>query len=201
MEELTLQIIKTALSEFIQYGVRRISIDEICSDLRISKKTFYQVFQKKEDLLDAVLEYQQEILMEEFEKTHSHLNAIDSLLVITKNVKRHTKDDCVLFYYDLEKYYPALYEKHKEVKSKWVTKYFEKNLQKGIAEGYYREDLDVELSALFHAIQLNSSFQELAHLAKKKSKKEIIDFYIDLVVRLITNEKGLKYIKENSEKN
>ena len=69
-------------------------------------------------------------------------------------------------------------------------------LRKGIAEGYYREDLDIELSSIFHSVQISSSYENIITHIPKISKKRLTDFYIDMIVRLITNEKGLKYIEE-----
>ena len=77
---------------------------------------------------------------------------------------------------------------------------FVENLRQGIAEGFYREDLDIELSSYFHAIIIGYSYNEILKHNPKISKKRMTDFYINVMVRLITNEKGLKYVEENIKK-
>ena len=54
MSDLRLNIIKQAKLSFVQYGIRSVAVDDICSSLRISKKTFYTEFAKKEDLVAVV---------------------------------------------------------------------------------------------------------------------------------------------------
>ena len=49
-------ILKTGAKRFLKYGLRSVSIDDICADLRISKKTFYTYFSQKEALVEAVLQ-------------------------------------------------------------------------------------------------------------------------------------------------
>jgi AcrR family transcriptional regulator len=196
MDELTLHIIQTAAEKFFQFGIRSVSIDDICNELRISKKTFYRIFPRKEDLIESVLHNQSSFMKDKFEKLYRGKNAIDSLILIIKEVKKHSEIQCSAFYYDMEKYYPAIFHLHKEKKTEWIRVNFEKNLRQGIAEGYYREDLDIELSSIFHAIQLKNANKDIAAHIPKISLKRLNDFYIDVIVRLITNEKGLKYVEE-----
>lgn len=196
MDQLTQQIIQAAYTKFEQFGIRSVSINDICNELRISKKTFYRFFPKKEDLVDAVIGYQVSFIREKFEKMYQNKNAIDALILIINEVKKHIHTDYSVFFYDVEKYYPSIFTAYQEQKSTWIRESFEKNLRKGIAEGYYREDLDIELSSIFHSVQISSSYENIITHIPKISKKRLTDFYIDMIVRLITNEKGLKYIEE-----
>ena len=196
MYQLSQHIIQSAYSKFMQFGIRSVSIDDICNELRISKKTFYRIFSKKEDLVEATIGFQVSFLAEKFEKMYRHKNAIDALIVIIKEVKKHSHPDCTAYYYDLEKYYPSIFNRLKERKSEWIRLSFEKNLRQGIEEGFYRQDLDIELSSMFHAVQLNNSYKDILNHHPKIPVKRMNDFYIDMIVRLITNEKGLKYVEE-----
>lgn len=181
----------------MQFGIRSISIDDICNDLRISKKTFYQIFPKKEDLVEAVLQYQTSTTGEKFQKLTKNKNAIDVVVLIIREVRSNSHEDLSVFHYDLAKYYPSISNKYQEIKTEAIRASFEENLRQGIAEGYYREDLDIELGAMFHAVLLRN-FQNTMELYPKVGHKRILNFYIDVIVRLITNEKGLKYIESIS---
>ena len=81
-------------------------------------------------------------------------------------------------------------------KTDWMKESFMNNLRQGIEEGYYREDLDIELSAIYHVAQLSNSYRDILNHSPKIPVKRITEFYIDMIVRLITNEKGLKYVQE-----
>jgi AcrR family transcriptional regulator len=191
-------IVQTATRLFEQYGIRSVSIDNICNELRISKKTFYIHFPQKEDLIDAVLTYQKKINFEKFDKLLKNKNAIDSLIQIIIEVKKSVDSEIHRMCYDLEKYYPKVNEKHHKQNMENIRLGFELNLRQGISEGYYREDLDIELISLFHSIQIKNTFELMQQSNKKYTKKRLIDFFIDLMVHLIANEKGLKYMEEHN---
>jgi AcrR family transcriptional regulator len=190
-------IIQTASKLFHQSGVRNISIDEVCSELRISKKTFYLHFQQKEDLIDSILEYIKVQHFERFEKNLRNKNAIDSLIFIVKELKKNSDCEPHQLWFDVQKYYPKVFEKHELEKQETIKLGFELNLKQGIDEGYYRSDLDIELASFFHAVQMKTTFTMMQENQKKFSKKRMMDFYIDLIIHLIANEKGLKYLEEN----
>lgn len=199
MEALSNDIIQAAYLKFIRFGIRSISINDICNELRISKKTFYKVFPGKEDLVEAVLQYKMTLAKDGFEKIQHNKNAIEALVVIIKELKKHSDNNVSAFYYDLEKYYPTIFIKYTEQKTQWIRTSFESNLRQGIAEGYYREDMDIEMGSIFHAVTLNNMKTTL-ELFPKLSFKRLTEFYIEIIVRLITNEKGLKYVQEHTKK-
>ena len=97
MEEHTKNIIQVAYLKFTQFGIRSISIDDICNELRISKKTFYQIFPKKEDLVEAVLQFQLTLEKENFEKIQRNKNAIEALVTIIKELRKITNENVPTF--------------------------------------------------------------------------------------------------------
>lgn len=200
MENQHENILIVAARLFEQFGIRSVSIDNVCNELRISKKTFYTYFPQKEDLVDAVLSYQKRINFERFEKLFKDKNAIDSLILMIKEVKKGVDSESQTMCFDLQKYYPKVFEKHESIRTAEMKLGFEMNLRQGIAEGFYRENLDVELISLFHSVQIKNSFELMLHSSKKYTKKRLVDFFLDLMVHLIANEKGLKYMEEQNLK-
>ena len=200
MDERAQKIIVSALKSFEQFGVRSISVDDICKEQRLSKKTFYQFFPSKDDLGSEVLQYRNNLLFDKFDRMCRNKNAIDALIIMIKEIKKSSKHDSNEsnpFLFDLEKYYPAILSQANDKVSDCMRDSFERNLRQGIEEGYYRTDLDVEMSAIFHAAILKSTFKELKNIFPKISVRRLNDFYIDLIVRLIANEAGLKYIESH----
>jgi TetR/AcrR family transcriptional regulator, cholesterol catabolism regulator len=200
MENQSESIINTASRLFDQFGIRSVSIDNVCMELRISKKTFYTYFPQKEDLVEAVLMFQRKIQHEKFAKMFKNKNAIDSLMLSIIEIKKSTGHESLAMCYDLEKYYPKINEKFEQISNQEMRAGFERFLVQGVEEGYFREDLDVELIAFFHSIQVKKTFDIMSQDAKKYSKKRVIDFFIDLMIHLIANEKGLKYMEEHYTK-
>lgn len=200
MDAVTKNIIDLAENKFVQVGIRNVSIDDICNELRISKKTFYKYFSQKEDLILAVLLNSGKKATEKFHKIYQNHNAIDALILIIKEIRKVENNQSHIFMHDLEKYYPEIYKKFTETKSCSIKESFEKNLRQGVKEGYYREDLDIEMTALFHSLNMKVSVEEMIKTYPKNSQKRIADFFIDLIIRLITNEKGFEYIQNKLSK-
>jgi hypothetical protein len=107
-----------------------------------------------------------------------------------------------MFWHDLKKYYPALFKKYDKIKADEIEIGFEMNIRQGIKEGYYRDDLDVELLSFFHSVQMKNTFEIMMQHQKKFSVKRLTDFFIDVIIHQIANEKGMEFLKENfTEKN
>ena len=193
-------IISTASRLFEQFGIRSVSIDNVCNELRISKKTFYNYFSQKEDLVEAVLVYQNNIQHEKFLKIFKNKNAIDSLILTIREIRKTIGQESLAMCNDLEKYYPKVNDKYEQIAREEIRAGFERFLNQGIEEGYFRDDLDVEMIALFHSLQMKKTFEQMSQDPRKYSKKRIFDFFIDLMIHLIANEKGLKYMDEHYSK-
>lgn len=199
MEELKVNIVQTAMQLFRQLGIRNVSIDNVCNELRISKKTFYTCFGSKEDLVEAVILMETETQMHRFQKAVKDKNAIETFIFTIKEIKRVHENEPFLFWHDLQKYYPALYRKYDAIKTEIMRKGFEENIRQGIREGFYRENLDVELLSFFHSIQMKNTFEIMMQSSEKFSSKRLMDFFIDLIIHLIANEKGLKFVEDHLE--
>jgi AcrR family transcriptional regulator len=198
MEETRKNIIQKSTELFVQYGLRSISIDDICSELRISKKTFYNIFPQKEDLIIAVLQFQHTTVIKKFQALTVNKNAVESLIIIVKEVRKNINNVSQALYYDLEKYYPQLLERLEDKKQELIQKGFEANLIQGKKEGLYRDDLNEELVSLFYSMQIRSIFSTLSERKwKKYTKKQLLDFFIDVIFRLIVTEEGKQYLKEH----
>jgi AcrR family transcriptional regulator len=197
MENIKLNIIQAATLQFNQKGIRNVSIDDVCSELRISKKTFYQYFNKKEELIDAVIAYGQEEHTEKVHKCIKDKNAIEVFIYMIKEIKKSAECAPFMFWHDLKKYYPALHQKYDQFKTERIQTAFEDNILQGIKEGYYRDNVDIELLSFFHSVQIKSTFETMMQSQKKFTQKRLTDFFIDMIIHLIVNEKGLKYVEEH----
>jgi len=197
MEEQKIQILQVALKLFEQQGIRRVSIDDICCELRMSKKTFYNYFPQKENLVAVALKHHMNAMHDKMDKIAKQNTAIDSVILIVKEIKKSAGKLDSPFHYDAQKYYSHLLDESQEEYCQYMNDWLVANLLQGINEGMYREDIDVELMALFHTIRGTHALEKIAEKMQKISKRRVIDFYCDMIVRLIANEKGLTYFKEN----
>jgi TetR/AcrR family transcriptional regulator, cholesterol catabolism regulator len=142
------RILGKAADLFMRYGIRSITMDEIAAQLGISKKTIYQFFTDKDEIVQAVINM--EIRKNELECVQFHNDADDAvqeIFLALEDVEELLKYTNPLVVYDLEKYHPRAFEKIKEYKYRFLYAALIENLRWGIEEGLYRSDLNKDIVA------------------------------------------------------
>ena len=142
------RILIKAADLFMRYGIRSITMDEIASQLGISKKTIYQFFIDKDDMVSAVIELEikkNELECTEFQK--SAADAVHEIFLAVEDLDEMLKYMNPLMLYDLEKHHPRAYLKLKEYKYQFLYQAILDNLRRGIGEGTYRGDLQPDIVA------------------------------------------------------
>lgn len=137
---------------YFKYGIRSVTMDDISRELGISKKTLYQHIEDKADLV-------RKSILHKFNNPHNNwkdcfnnnLNAIDEMLSLRNRIKPMLQMHNRNMEYDLKKYYPEIYREVFELKHRWFYESMKKNLEKGIAERDYRDDLNTDTIAKVHA--------------------------------------------------
>lgn len=186
------KILKTAGELFFKYGLRSVSIDDICNELHISKKTFYIHFKQKDELIEALICEVYKKRSEDLDSIVHCENIIDSLMsnfkVVLQNmvVQKH-----IVFFFDLNKYYPEISEKYKDTMAQVELENNKMILKVGIEQKLFREDIHIDAMALFLSSQFLSTYSRLSK--SKLTNAQKVDFIFDAFFRLIANEEGLKY--------
>ena len=130
----------------MQYGVRSVTMDEIALQMGVSKKTIYQYYADKDELVDAVMvdiiTYNQACCMQDRQTAkdaiHEVFLAMDMMQEMFQNM-----NPTILF--ELEKYYPKSFEKFKQHKYTFLYKVLKENLERGIKEELYRTEVDLDI--------------------------------------------------------
>lgn len=144
------KILQTAKELFIKHGIRRVSIDDICQELHISKKTFYVYYSSKEELLDATLTYLSCRISENQVKCFSGKNPIEVFSMIANHITEFVPHNTgTPIWFDLHKYYPKIAEKHERINSEKLRASLGDYLRKGQQDGYFREDLNIDMFISF----------------------------------------------------
>lgn len=187
------KIIKAASDLFLKYGLRSVTIDDICNDLHISKKTFYAHFKQKEELIESLLDEMYKKKKSEKKKLNSESDAIDDMLRALNVFKIDSMfEKHVNFFYDLYKYYPGVAQKHDEMVEGHVLQHIQDELHLGIQQGLFREDMDVIATSVLMNLKFAKIFQELRKV-KGWSVAHAVNFVADAFLRLVASEKGWNY--------
>lgn len=201
MAELTKEtIMLTANGLFSKDGVREVSIDDICRKLCISKKTFYQFYATKEDLVADVVTYNIERKRVEFEKLVAGKNAVQILKAMFSLVDRKkTMDKDKRMAKDIMKYYPETFVKRAGERNKAMHRFFVNCFNEGVSQGLVRSDMDMDAVQLLICIMHEGMADYLEgnhHIeGTKLSFKSLAAAFEDIVTRSIFTPKGFEEYK------
>jgi AcrR family transcriptional regulator len=200
-DEQKVLIIKLATERFKQYGIRSVSVDDLCRELSISKKTFYKYFDNKETLVEAVLEQikmSAQCLSEKFLKGKTTVECIRALMEMHKKVNLVHK--MPPFDFDLEKYYPQLYKQYIEGIHSGIRIMLEQHLKQGVEEGIYRADIDVEIYAILYSMMQYAIMRNEDNV-RTLNPSRLFRTFFDSFFRSILSEEGMKAVRELWKKN
>ncbi|MBO0947993.1 TetR/AcrR family transcriptional regulator [Fibrella forsythiae] len=137
------RIITGARQLFNHYGVKTVRLDDIAHQLGISKKTLYQYFENKEDLVRQMLEDQLSESLQEAGEIHATAtNAIVGALLIWDRLIHYKQTVNPSLLLDIERHYPSAWRLFQLMKAEYINTILDANLQAGIAQGLYRADLN-----------------------------------------------------------
>lgn len=189
------RITSKALDLFCQYGIKSVSMDELASSLGISKRTIYENFKDKEEILSSVLHMMREKKLEEFESLITDTSNVVEVFIAIIEIHQNAPICSGRFFDDINKYYPKAARLIQEANEK-NNRELRVFLNKGIEEGYIRDDLNVEATA-FLVEESTFTYIRASLLEEPRfSYREL--FYTMMInfVRGISTGKGIKIIDE-----
>lgn len=197
MDEKLEQIIKESARIFFRYGIKSISMDDVARELGISKKTLYLYVENKTDLVQKILDYNLTNQCREKDAiAGKKLNAIAILLEVSKMVNRHLRQMNPALTYDLQKYYPDIFRNYITKKREELYKDIKKNIEQGISEGLYRDDLNVELLARLYIKKIENIHDPDFLPSTEFNIENIFEVMFESHIRGIANKKGIAYLEK-----
>lgn len=156
------KILIEARQLFWKYGVRTITMDEIARRLAISKKTIYQHFTDKEDIVYQVMEYQINSQQDEYCRINEqHLNPIDEMLLASEMMRQHAGSANPSLMIDVQRYFPKAWQVFLNHKEDHIIGKIMANLQRGVEQGFYRTDINIETMARLRIELIQLGFDDM----------------------------------------
>lgn len=191
------RILHKAHELFHRYGIRSVSMDEIATQMGMSKKTLYQHFADKDTLVDEVfatlLQHKRQecvSLQQESENAvHEEFIGFDNMSEMLSNM--HPS-----LLYDLEKYHPEVFTKFRSFMGDFVYRLVRTNLERGIAEGLYRPDIDVDVLARFRVATITISSHPDTFPNRKPNLAYVEEQLLDLFLHGVVTAKGQELIRQ-----
>ena len=188
-QELKVRILTVAMKAFAERGIRAVKMDDVASELGISKRTLYEIYENKELLLYEGVTHYYQLKEDELKcKTADCRNVMEILLTVYRTKVEEFRQTNQLFYDDMVKYPKVqrfLIQQNQTMRHKSI-----KFLERGIIEGYFRKDLNCELAArMFDAL---GEYVVMNKLYQKYSIEEIFVNLVFVSMRGLCTEKGIK---------
>ena len=203
MNDVRENILQVAIERMQQVGIRSVSIDDICHELGMSKKTFYVYFASKDDLVQAILHKHEQKVAHDLDNALSKRTITQVIVEWAKIAQSTQKKDLKTpaMMYDLEKYYPQLFAAHKKVMRQTAEKILVQFLGKGVSEGIFRAEIDVDVVAMMF---LDMQYRLLDLITGGQMTKEEVHRIghqrMDILMRGILTQEGFETLKKQVEK-
>lgn len=196
------RILKGAEEAFMRYGIKSMTMDEISKNLGISKKTIYQYFQDKNELVLKVVESHMNDERTKMEKMSDEAeNSIHEMVLVSRYMKSSIVDMNPSVIIDMQKFYPEAWSYFESHKHECITESIKKNLDKGISEGHYRPDINTEILSRFRVEQVSLGYDTGIFPRDLISPLEVQLELMNHFFMGVVTPKGLelfnKYLKEN----
>ena len=195
--EINERIIVAADSLFMKYGARSVTMDDIARELSVSKKTIYQYYKDKDEIVTLVSQAHIEQEKKEFTEIYeSSNNAIEEIFKISQCIRKMVTEINPSLLYDLQKYHRRAWDLYLDYKTEFIKNSVVNNLQRGIKEGCYREEIDVEVIATFRVEQVQMAFDDKIFPRNKFNFSEVQMQLLNHFIHGLLTDKGRKLYKD-----
>jgi AcrR family transcriptional regulator len=196
--EIRERIIEEALTQFLTYGIRNVTMDSIAVNMGISKRTVYEIFKDKKELIHVCIK---QLKRNHEEKNHEIIsfssNVIETIFTFMREGIKAMSSINPVFFMDMKKFYSVTWDALVEDNEKDSLSLSKKLLLQGIEEGLFRSDINIPIVAkLFH--------EQMKLLADEKvfprDEFNYADLFKSLTInfmRGISTQKGIEIIESN----
>jgi len=180
---------------FRRYGVKSITMDEIAAQLGASKKTIYQYFSDKDELVEAVVSHTIDFAQQTCdENRNSSKDAIHELFQAMDFVQQIFSGMNPAMMYDLERFHPQSYRIFLDHKNKYLFEVIKENLKRGIAEELYRPEINIDIIAKYRLEAMMIAFNQDVYPASKLNLGDLHTAIIEHFLFGVASLKGYKLI-------
>ena len=182
---------------FMQFGIRSVSMDDIANSLGMSKKTLYQYFVDKDELVDVVVDTHITIMQTDCTGCHKvATDAVHEIFLTMENIIEQLSNMNPMVLNDLEKFHFRAYRRFAEHKNKFLVKLIRENIEWGKKEELYRADADVDVLSKFRVESMMIPFNISVFPPGKYNLAEISAIIIEHFIYGLVTVKGHKLIQK-----
>lgn len=191
------RVLQGAEELFFKYGIKSVTMDDIAKHLSISKKTIYQFYGDKNEIVDTLMRLKLEEDKTIIQQIHLESeNVITEVFGLMKHMSQMFSKLNPNVFYDLQKYHPEAWKLFNEFKEECMETMVENAIKKGVKEGLVRADINTKIIARLRMEEIQLGFNANVF---PPDKYKIVDIQLELLDHFlhgICTLKGLKLINK-----
>jgi AcrR family transcriptional regulator len=191
------RIIEGSLELFLQAGIKSVTMDDIAKHLGMSKKTIYQFFKDKNELVTALIKKR---LQDDERDMTDMMNQSENVIVKMINMMKCSEEIFSranpIVIHDLQKYHPEAWKEFQNFKSEVIVRTMEELLTEGIAQGYIRPEIDARVMARLRVAQVEMGFNTAVYPVNEFNVWKVQQQFLEHFNYGICTLKGYKLLDE-----
>jgi AcrR family transcriptional regulator len=194
------RILHKARELFMRNGIRAVSMDDIATQSGVSKKTIYQYYADKDELVDAVMQIEEQRVQQDSKECFEQSgDAIEEILLTLSRIYTRFSQMNPMIISDMERFHQKAHNRFQKMKYDHLHRVISTNLKRGIQEGLYREEMNVDVITKYRLesimIPFNLSVYPTASYSLAAVTKELMEHYLFGLATLKGHKLILKYQK------
>ena len=195
------KILEKTAEMFQRYGVRSVTMDDLANKIAISKKTIYQHFKDKKEVVKESVKYMMEKDLEQIKEVQAKSkDEIHELVLISQMFKDQVKDMNPSLLFDLKKYHQEGWSTYLDLKEECYQVGILETLAKGQDKGLFRNDLNIEIVAKMRMAQVELGFDPDVFPSSDFDVSEVqMQFFTHFVYGIVTKQGRELFEKYSAE--
>ena len=186
-----------ATEMFLTLGFKSVTMDDIANEMGISKKTIYQHFANKPDLVEASTLYMFDNISSGIDCIRElKKNAIEELLEIKAFMMKQLNNESASPFHQLQKYFPNVSKCLRKKQFDKMQECVRGNLERGIQSGLYRDDLDPDFIARIYFVGVTGIKDPEVFPQTIFTHRDTTEKYLEYHLRAIVSPEGLKLFEK-----
>jgi AcrR family transcriptional regulator len=190
-------ILEKAEHLFMRYGVKSVSMDDVAREMGISKKTLYQYFSTKEELIIETLQYNQKCELTTIGAIRAKAsNALEEMVEIARMIIRQLQQMSPSLIFDLKKYHPEAWKVMEAMERTHIYGILRENLENGIKQGLYRSEFNPDILARIYLTSINVVIDDQLFPPETYPTDQVFREYIHHYLRGIVSPTGAQFLEK-----
>ena len=182
-----------------RYGINDFN-EEHLKKVGLSIEELKENFSDRQDMVGAILEYERKCFEEIFnEYNFEGWNAIDIMLIVSNEINNRFFNVSPSVTITLSEVFPEIFQDHLQKRSDFIYEKMKINIEKGMQQGMYKNDVSSEMIARMFIAKLNDIHNPQIYPPEEFTFATIFNNLIDNVIKNITNEEGRRYYKQRKQ--